>query len=52
MFCPKCGSSNEDSARFCAKCGATLATAAAGASGGRQPVPARCAAPRPAAARS
>ena len=34
MFCPKCGSSNEDSARFCAKCGATLAIAAAGASEG------------------
>ena len=43
---------DEDSARFCAKCGATLATAAAGASEGPAPAPARCAAPRPAAARS
>jgi len=25
MFCPKCGTSNDDSARFCAKCGAALA---------------------------
>ena len=29
MFCPKCGTSNDDSARFCAKCGAALAVAAA-----------------------
>jgi len=29
MFCPKCGTSNEDSARFCAKCGAALAAAEA-----------------------
>ena len=27
MFCPKCGTSNDESARFCAKCGAALATA-------------------------
>ena len=25
MFCPKCGTSNDDSARFCAKCGTALA---------------------------
>jgi len=31
MFCPKCGSANDDGASFCAKCGATLAPAAAGA---------------------
>ena len=30
MFCPKCGSSNDDSARFCAKCGGPLAVAGAG----------------------
>ncbi|HSC64912.1 MAG TPA: TM2 domain-containing protein [Caldimonas sp.] len=29
MFCPKCGTSNDDSARFCAKCGTALAVAAA-----------------------
>jgi TM2 domain-containing membrane protein YozV len=29
MFCPKCGTSNDDSARFCAKCGTALALAAA-----------------------
>ena len=29
MFCPKCGTSNDDSARFCAKCGAALAAAEA-----------------------
>ena len=29
MFCPKCGTSNDDSARFCAKCGTALAAAAA-----------------------
>ena len=33
MFCPKCGTSNDDSARFCAKCGAALALAAAPAAG-------------------
>ena len=33
MFCPKCGTSNEDSARFCAKCGAALAPAEAPAAG-------------------
>ena len=33
MFCPKCGTSNDDSARFCAKCGAALAAAAAPAAG-------------------
>ena len=33
MFCPKCGTSNEDSARFCAKCGAALAAAEAPAAG-------------------
>lgn len=27
MFCPKCGTSNDDSARFCAKCGTALAVA-------------------------
>jgi TM2 domain-containing membrane protein YozV len=26
MFCSQCGSSNEDSARFCLKCGAALTT--------------------------
>jgi TM2 domain-containing membrane protein YozV len=31
MFCPKCGSSNDDTARFCAKCGGPLAPAVAGA---------------------
>jgi len=34
MFCPKCGTSNEDSARFCAKCGAALAAVEAPAAGG------------------
>jgi len=34
MFCPKCGTSNEDSARFCAKCGAALAVAEAPAAAG------------------
>ena len=34
MFCPKCGSANDDGASFCAKCGATLAAAAAGAEAG------------------
>ena len=29
MFCPKCGTSNDDSARFCAKCGTALAVAEA-----------------------
>jgi TM2 domain-containing membrane protein YozV len=29
MFCPKCGTSNDDSARFCAKCGTALAVASA-----------------------
>ena len=24
MFCPKCGTKNEDTARFCMKCGAQL----------------------------
>ena len=33
MFCPKCGTSNDDSARFCAKCGAALAAAEAPAAG-------------------
>jgi TM2 domain-containing membrane protein YozV len=33
MFCPKCGTSNDDSARFCAKCGTALAVAAAPAAG-------------------
>ena len=33
MFCPKCGTSNEDSARFCAKCGAALAAVEAPAAG-------------------
>jgi len=42
MFCPKCGTSNDDSARFCAKCGAALAAveapaAAAGAGTMRTP---------------
>lgn len=27
MFCPKCGNANDDSARFCAKCGGPLAAA-------------------------
>ena len=30
MFCSKCGSPNNDNAAFCAKCGASLAAAAAG----------------------
>jgi TM2 domain-containing membrane protein YozV len=34
MFCPKCGTSNDDSARFCAKCGTALAAAAAPAPAG------------------
>jgi len=36
MFCPKCGTSNDDSARFCAKCGTALAAvdAPAAAAGG------------------
>ena len=34
MFCPKCGTSNDDSARFCAKCGTALAVAEAPAAGG------------------
>ena len=34
MFCPKCGTSNDDSARFCAKCGNALAVAAAPADSG------------------
>jgi TM2 domain-containing membrane protein YozV len=33
MFCPKCGTSNEDSARFCAKCGVPLTPAEVPASG-------------------
>ena len=24
MFCPKCGTQNDDAAKFCANCGATL----------------------------
>jgi TM2 domain-containing membrane protein YozV len=28
MFCPKCGSPNNDGAHFCAKCGAALAATA------------------------
>lgn len=26
MFCPKCGLNNPDEAKFCGKCGATMAT--------------------------
>jgi TM2 domain-containing membrane protein YozV len=33
MFCPKCGTSNDDSARFCAKCGTALAVASTPAAG-------------------
>lgn len=29
MFCPSCGQSNPDEAKFCGKCGATMAAAAA-----------------------
>lgn len=32
MFCPKCGASNPDGAKFCAGCGATLEAAPSGAS--------------------
>jgi len=52
MFCPKCGTSNDDSARFCAKCGTALAVAAApaatagpGAAGGAATGSMRSAAP-------
>lgn len=34
MFCPKCGTKNDDGARFCANCGAPLARPAAQAQGG------------------
>jgi type II secretory pathway pseudopilin PulG len=33
MFCAQCGSANPDEAKFCAKCGRTLQTAASPASG-------------------
>lgn len=31
MFCPKCGSKNQDNAKFCGKCGTALSTAPAAA---------------------
>lgn len=37
MFCSKCGTSNDDGARFCAKCGVALA--AAGPQAGPAPQP-------------
>jgi hypothetical protein len=36
MFCPKCGTTNEENAQFCGKCGAPLAP---GAVPPRQPIP-------------
>jgi TM2 domain-containing membrane protein YozV len=45
MFCSKCGSANDDAARFCAKCGTTLA--AAGAGGGADDSTVRTPAPPP-----
>jgi TM2 domain-containing membrane protein YozV len=37
MFCPKCGSPNDDGAHFCAKCGNTLAPAGEPAAAGASP---------------
>jgi hypothetical protein len=37
MFCPKCGGSNDDSARFCASCGQDLSNYRAQPTGQAQP---------------
>lgn len=39
MFCSKCGSPNDDAARFCGKCGAGLPAAAMAASAGAADAP-------------
>ena len=47
MFCSKCGSANDDAARFCAKCGAPFAAAGTGAAPGGAADPGTVRAPAP-----
>ncbi|MDD6480906.1 MAG: zinc-ribbon domain-containing protein [Lachnospiraceae bacterium] len=49
MFCPNCGTKNEDGALFCASCGTRLVTPTAPAQGNPQAANGTYAAPQPAA---